>query len=149
MTSHDQAFFTADGDDLVPSPIARGPWGSTISGTYVGGLLGRAIELSGGDDDLQPARLTVDLLRPVSLLEPVRLATTVEREGRRIRLVDAAMTQNGTVVARASALFLRRGEQPETRRGRRRSTCRRRPPLLPMCRATSPWNSGPTARTRS
>ena len=38
--------------------------------------------------------------------------TTVEREGRRIRLVDAAMTQNGTVVARASALFLRRGEQP-------------------------------------
>ena len=67
MTSHDQAFFTADGDDLVASPLARGPWGSTISGTYVGGLLGRAIELSGGDDDLQPARLTVDLLRPVSL----------------------------------------------------------------------------------
>ena len=67
MTSHDQAFFTADGDDLVPSPLARGPWGSTISGTYVGGLLGRAIEHSGGDDDLQPARLTVDLLRPVSL----------------------------------------------------------------------------------
>ena len=94
MTSHDRAFFTADGDDLVPSPLARGPWGSTISGTYVGGLLGRAIEHSGGDDDLQPARLTVDLLRPVSLLEPVRVATTVEREGRRIRLVDATMTQN-------------------------------------------------------
>ena len=112
MTTHNQAFFAANGDDLVPSQLARGPWGSTISGTYVGGLLGRAIERSGGDDDLQPARLTVDLLRPVSLLEPVRVDTTVEREGRRIRLVDAAMTQNGTVVARASALFLRRGEQP-------------------------------------
>lgn len=36
MTSDDQAFFTANGDDLVPSPIARGPWGTTISGTYVG-----------------------------------------------------------------------------------------------------------------
>ena len=112
MTSHDQAFFTADGDVLVPTPIARGPWGSTISGTYVGGLLGRAIDQAGSDAELQPARLTVDLLRPVALAEPVRVDTTVEREGRRIRLVDAAMRQNGTVVARASALYLRRGEQP-------------------------------------
>ena len=47
---------------------------------------------SGGDADLQPARLTVDLLRPVALAEPVRVDTSVEREGRRIRLVDAAMT---------------------------------------------------------
>ena len=112
MTSHDQAFFTADGDVLVPSPLARGPWGSTISGTYIGGLLGRAIERAGGDPDLQPARLTVDLLRPVALADPVRVDTSVEREGRRIRLVDAAMRQNDIVVARASALFLRRGEQP-------------------------------------
>jgi len=113
MTRDGQAFFTADGDDLVPSPIARGPWGTTISGTYVGGLLGRAVELAGGDTALQPARLTVDLLRPVSLLEPVRVDTRVERDGRRLRLVDAAMAQNGTVVARASALFLRRADQPD------------------------------------
>jgi acyl-CoA thioesterase len=112
MTTHDLAFFTADGDVLVPSPIARGPWGSTISGTYIGGLLARAIELADGHPDLQPARLTVDLLRPVALADPVRVDTTVEREGRRIRLVDAAMRQNDTVVARASALFLRRAEQP-------------------------------------
>ena len=112
MMSHDQAFFAADGDVLVPSPLARGPWGSTISGTYIGGLLGRAIERAGGDPDLQPARLTVDLLRPVALADPVRVDTIVEREGRRIRLVDATMRQNDTVVARASALFLRRSEQP-------------------------------------
>ena len=34
MTIHGQAFFAVDGDDLVPRPIARGPWGSTISGKY-------------------------------------------------------------------------------------------------------------------
>ncbi len=112
MATHDQAFFTADHDMLVPSPLARGPWGSTISGTYIGGLLARAVERAGGDPELQAARLTVDLLRPVTLADPVRVDTTVEREGRRIRLVDAAMQQNGTVVARAAALFLRRGEQP-------------------------------------
>ncbi|WP_123029122.1 thioesterase family protein [Mycolicibacterium stellerae] len=112
MTNHGQAFFNVDGDVLVPTPLARGPWGSTISGTYIGGLLGRAIERAGGDPELQPARLTVDLLRPVALADPVRVDTNVEREGRRIRLVDATMRQNDTVVARASGLFLRRGEQP-------------------------------------
>jgi acyl-CoA thioesterase len=112
MAIHDQPFFATDGDRLIPNPIARGPWGSAISGTYIGGLLGRAVERAGTDSELQPARLTVDLLRPVALAHPVRVDTTVEREGRRIRLVDAAMRQNDTVVARASALFLRRAEQP-------------------------------------
>jgi Thioesterase-like superfamily len=113
MATHDQAFFTPDGDVLVPTPIARGPWGSTISGTFVGGLLGRSIERDAGDPDLQPARLTVDLCRPAKLAEPVRVDTTVEHESRRLRLVDAVMTQADTVVARASAVFLRRAEQPD------------------------------------
>ncbi|OBK71290.1 thioesterase family protein [Mycobacterium sp. 1274761.0] len=112
MTIHDQAFFIADRDALVPNPIARGPWGSTISGTYVGGVLARAIERGGIDPELQPARLTVDLLRPVALADPVRVDADVQREGRRITLVDAVMQQNDTVVARASTLYLRRAEQP-------------------------------------
>ena len=45
-------------------------------------------------------------------MAPVRVQTTVSREGRRLRLVDAQLVQNGDVVARASALFLRRSEQP-------------------------------------
>jgi hypothetical protein len=105
------AFFVADGESFVPTPIARGPWGQTISGNFVGGLLGHAIERAAGDPDFQPARLTVDLLRPAALA-PVEVSTTVAREGRRLRLVDSVMTQSGAVVARASALFLRRGEQP-------------------------------------
>ncbi|HKH51894.1 MAG TPA: thioesterase family protein, partial [Mycobacterium sp.] len=38
------AFFVADGDTFVPQPIARGPWGQTISGNYVGGILGHVLE---------------------------------------------------------------------------------------------------------
>jgi hypothetical protein len=105
------AFFVVDGDTFTPTSIARGPWGQTISGNFVGGLLGHAVEAAAGNPDFQPARLTVDLFRPAAL-EPVRVDTTVAREGRRLRLADAVMTQAGTVVARASALFLRRGEQP-------------------------------------
>jgi acyl-coenzyme A thioesterase PaaI-like protein len=117
VTIHDsaimpEAFFTADGDSYLPSGLAQGPWGAAMGGQTVGGLLGWGIEQSGIDPDFQPARLTVDLLRPV-LLEPVRIRTSVQREGRRIKLVDGALVQNGKTVARASALFLRRGDHPD------------------------------------
>jgi Thioesterase-like superfamily len=106
-----EAFFTADGDTFVPGPLTEGPWGRTLGGHIVGGLLARALELAVPDPDLQPARLTVDLLRPI-LMEPVQIQTKVAREGRRITLVDAAILQHGRVVSRASGLFLRRTEDP-------------------------------------
>jgi hypothetical protein len=102
-------FFLTDKTGYLPTPLARGPWGPSISGNYVGGLLGRAAEQQVDDIDLQPARLTVDLLRPVAL-KPLQMHSSVVRDGRRLRLVDATMTQNDVTVARASALFLRRSE---------------------------------------
>lgn len=107
-----EAFFTVDGDSYLPGPMTRGPWGATMGGQIVGGLLGWGIERSGVDPGLHPARFTIDLLRPV-LLEPVQIRTSVQREGRRIKLIDGELVQNGRVVARASALFLRRSEHPD------------------------------------
>ena len=106
------SFFIKDGDGYLPTPLARGPWGPSLSGNYVGGLLGRTVEHEVDDVDLQPARLTVDLLRPVAL-QPLQMHSAVVRDGRRLRLVDAVMTQNDVMVARASALFLRRSEHAE------------------------------------
>jgi hypothetical protein len=105
----DTCFFVTDGDGYAPTPLARGPWGPSLSGNYIGGLLGRTVEREVDDVDLQPARLTVDLLRPVAL-QPLRVHSSVMRDGRRLRLVDAVMIQNDVMVARASALFLRRSE---------------------------------------
>jgi hypothetical protein len=102
-------FFVTDGKDYVPTRLARGPWGPSISGNYVGGLLARVVEQEVDDVDLQPARLTVDLLRPVAL-QPLQMHSSVVRDGRRLRVVDAVMTQNDLMVARASALFLRRSK---------------------------------------
>jgi hypothetical protein len=109
-----EAFFTVDGDSYLPGEMTRGPWGAAMGGQIVGGLLGWGIERSGIDAEFQPARFTVDLLHPV-LLEPVQIHTSVQREGRRIKLVDGTLVQNGTTVARASALFLRRGDHPDGR----------------------------------
>ena len=96
-------FLTQRGDELVPNPIAHGGWGPTLGGQVVGGLLARAIEAQVDDVDLHPARLTVEILRRVAT-EPVRVSATVVRAGGRMRSVDAAMIQDGHLVARASAL---------------------------------------------
>jgi acyl-CoA thioesterase len=109
-----EAYFTVEGDSYLPGAMTQGPWGATMGGQIVGGLLAWGIESSGIDPDLQPARFTVDLLRP-ALMEPVWIRTSVQREGRRIKLVDGVLVQNGKTVARASALFLRRGEHPDVR----------------------------------
>jgi hypothetical protein len=105
------AFFLRDGDGFVPSAIATGPWESTIGGNFVGGILGHIVESAVGEPGWHPTRLTVDLLRPAALA-PVRGRTSLVRQGRRLTLVDAELLQSDTVVARATGLFLRRGEQP-------------------------------------
>ena len=89
-----EAYFTVDGDSYVPSAMTRGPWGALMGGQIVGGLLAWGIECSGVDPDFQPARLTIDLLRPVPI-EPVQIRVAVQREGRRIKLVDATLEQHG------------------------------------------------------
>lgn len=107
-------FTTRHGDELVPNAVAHGGWGPTLGGQVIGGLLARAIEQQVDDPDLHPARLTVDILRRVAT-EPVRTSASVLRAGRRMCSMDATMTQAGDVVARASALFLRRSAQPPGR----------------------------------
>ncbi|TRW89110.1 thioesterase family protein [Mycolicibacterium sp. 018/SC-01/001] len=113
-----RAFFALQTDDagrevFAPTEWARGPWGDTISGNYLGGLLGLIGErdLAGQTEGMHPARFTVDLMRPVALT-PVSVTTDVVRAGRRLLLADVVMTQDGTPVARASLVYLRRGEQP-------------------------------------
>jgi hypothetical protein len=102
-------FFVTDGNGYVPTRLASGPWGPALAGNYIGGMLGRAVEQQVDDVDLQPARLTVDLLRPVALA-PLQVHASIVRDGRRLKLVDAVMTQHDVMVARASALFLRRSD---------------------------------------
>lgn len=111
-TGKSSGYFIHVGDDFVPQPVAQGPWGDTISGHTVGGLLAWAVEEKCGDSLLQPCRLTVDLMRPAAMA-PVSLRTRVSRSGKRIMVVDAELLQEGTLVSRASSVFLRKGERPE------------------------------------
>jgi hypothetical protein len=109
--AHGTAYFERRGDVYHPRSIARGGWGALISGHVVGGLLGWAVEQLVDDPDFLPARLTVDLPRPCAI-EPIEVHTREIRSGKRLRLVEAVIRQEDKVVAQASGLFLRRGEQP-------------------------------------
>ena len=103
------SFFRADGAHLVPTEMAQSMWDTNhLHGVAVSGALARALEREVADrgrHDLRPARLTVDLFRAATM-DPCEVTAEVVREGRRICLVDAVLTQGGQRVARASAVFL-------------------------------------------
>jgi hypothetical protein len=109
------AFFSAEADQLVPAELARSRWSENqMHGVAVSGALARAMEeavSSRGRTEIRPARYTVDLFRPASMTACTTSAEVV-REGPRLCLVDARLEQEGTTVARASAIFLRPGETP-------------------------------------
>ncbi len=101
------SLFERDGDRFVPTPLARGPWSpDALHGGPVGALLARAAESVPIDVPMHPARLTVELLRPVPLA-PLTVATRVLRPGRKVQLVEAALHTGAHEVARATMLRIR------------------------------------------
>lgn len=110
MTPED-AIFTPDGDFLMPSVHARGPWAETdMHGGGPTALLARAIEALEAPAPMQLVRLAVEFPGAVPMA-PVRPRARLTRAGRRLALAEATLeTEDGAVVLRASATLLRRGE---------------------------------------
>jgi len=89
----------------LPTELARGPWSPEAlhGGPPSALLLAGAEPLIAG---MHPARLTVELLRPVPLT-PLRLSAHVSRPGRKVRLVEAQLMTDETIVAKATLLGIR------------------------------------------
>jgi hypothetical protein len=86
-----------------------------MHGVALSGALAWAAERAlaeAGRTDLRPARWAVDLFRPARMV-PCTLTTEIEREGRRICLVDVILSQGGERVARGTATFLKPSERPD------------------------------------
>lgn len=104
-------FFTRQGEDFLPTELSVSWWSpNQLSGVPVCGLLGLALEQHCPQGFL-PARMTVDLYQPV-FAAPTRVRTEVGRQGSRIVVADAWIVQDGQDRVRATAVFLRRSEQP-------------------------------------
>ena len=115
----DRAFFRVkygDCEELHPEPIAASGWGvEHMRGLAVSAALARETErtiATVGRHDLQPVRWTLDMFRAARMRPSVTSAGVV-RNGPRLCLVDAILTQDGEPVARASALYLRPSETPD------------------------------------
>ncbi|MGW0044297.1 thioesterase family protein [Rhodococcus sp. NPDC003348] len=108
------SFFTRQGDRLVAERLAVSHWAPTqLGGHAVCGLLARQLETH-CPAGFVPARMTVDLFRPV-LNAPIEVRSEVVREGTRIAVADASIVQDEQVRARASVVFLTPGAEPAGR----------------------------------
>ncbi len=97
------AFFSADGDRLVPSELTRGPWdpGAQHAGPP-SALIGRAIEACEPRLDMTVGRITLEILGPVPLA-PLTVSARVVRPGRSVELLEAELSGPGGVLMRARA----------------------------------------------
>ena len=83
------ALFLRDRDHFVPSELARGPWSpDALHGGPVAALLAGLAESLPQPGPMHPARMTLELLRPVPLA-PLRGAARVLRPGRKLMLAEA------------------------------------------------------------
>jgi hypothetical protein len=96
------AFYVPEGDRFIPTELTRGPWSPEAQ--HAGppaALVARAIESLEGEN-LQLARFTMDVLRPVPLT-PLRVEARAIRSGRSTQLAEASLSDDGGEIARASA----------------------------------------------
>lgn len=107
------AYFTAVGKDTFePTPSAAGYWGEgLLSGPAVAGLAAHTLEQRFGDPAFQPARFTIDLLKPARQM-PIRVQTRVIRDGRRARYTECDVLQGDWIVAQATLVQYRRSAAP-------------------------------------
>ncbi len=86
------ALFTRDGDAYAPAEDTRSPWSDDAQhGGAAAALIGRELESVPSAAPMNVVRCTVEILRPIPL-EPLRVRTRVEREGRRVQLLAAQLT---------------------------------------------------------
>jgi hypothetical protein len=94
------------GDNVYATELARGPWDPNAQhGGAAAAIVMRALEqVDDGGLDLQFARVTYELLKPVPLGE-LTVRASLLRPGRRVQLLEAELaTPEGATVLRARAL---------------------------------------------
>jgi hypothetical protein len=102
------ALFHRDGDLFVPTEAARSPWSDqALHAGPPGALIARAMEAMEGDR-WWVVRLTIDIMGEIPVV-PLRVATDMERSGRRVQLVEGQVTgPGGEALLRAFAWRVRR-----------------------------------------
>ncbi|HYI45795.1 MAG TPA: thioesterase family protein [Actinomycetota bacterium] len=106
----DAFFVREDENTFVSTDHTRGPWNPDAQHAGpTSALIGRAIELVGGRNDVQVARVTYEILRPIPV-EPVTVTAEVIRPGQKVELIEATLSASGKEIIRARAWRIRTTE---------------------------------------
>jgi hypothetical protein len=101
------AIFRVDGNRVVTSPDAAGPWDARMQhGSAPASLVVWAAEAIPVPVPMHIARVTIDLMRPVPVA-PLTIETEVLREGRKIQLCAIKLLADGVVVVGATVLKIK------------------------------------------
>lgn len=101
------AIFRVDGNRVVTSPDAAGPWDARMQhGSAPASLVVWAAEAIPTPVPMSIARVTIDLMRPVPVA-PLTIETEVLREGRKIQLCAIKLLADGVVVVGATVLKIK------------------------------------------
>lgn len=104
------AFYVPDGDRFIPTEWTRGPWSPDAQhGGPPAALVARAIEALEGPGEMQLARFTLEILKPVPIA-PLRVDARAVHTSRRVQLAEAVLSADSGAVARASAWRILRTE---------------------------------------
>ncbi|MDX6740834.1 acyl-CoA thioesterase domain-containing protein [Actinocorallia sp. A-T 12471] len=100
------SLFRRDGDLVVPTDLARGPWRpDALHGAAVAAVLACGIDVPGWT----PVRVTFDLLAPVRAV-PMTLRASAPEGGRRVVRQTVTLLDGDRPVARAQCLAVRRAD---------------------------------------
>lgn len=101
------AIYRVDGNHVVTSPNAAGPWDSSMQhGSAPAALVVWAAEAIPTPVPMRITRVTIDLMRPVPVA-PLTLQSEVLREGRKIQLCAVRLLADGVVVVGATVLKIK------------------------------------------
>jgi hypothetical protein len=104
------AFYSLDGDGIVPSELTRGPWDPDSQ--HAGppsALLARALELCEPRQGMRVGRVTAEILAPIPIA-PLRVSARVVRPGRSVELLEASLEGPDGEVMRARGWRIAAGE---------------------------------------
>src|SRR4030088_1227359 len=101
------AIFRVDGNSVLTSPKAAGPWDPNMQhGSPPAALVVWAAEALPTQVAIRIVRVTVGMTRP-GQTAPLTIETEILREGRKIQLCAISLRANGAVVVAASVLKIK------------------------------------------
>jgi len=105
-----ESVFEVNGDQVIPSRHAEGPWGATMHGGAAAALFAWQFERI-APESVHLARLSVEIFKPVPL-EPVTITARTVRAGKRVAFVEAHLSLGSEVLSRAAGTFIRDDDVP-------------------------------------